>query len=111
MRDCYLKKNIDFQRVYKKRNITGNRNITAFYKKNNLDNKRLGFTITKKVGNAVTRNRLKRQFKDIYYNNFNLLKDGYDYVFVIKKSCLNLSYKELESSFRHICRKLNKVIK
>ena len=111
MRDCYLKKNIDFQRVYKKRNITGNRNIIAFYKKNNLDNKRLGFTITKKVGNAVTRNRLKRQFKDIYYNNFNLLKDGYDYVFVIKKSCLDISYKELEASFRHICRKLNKVIK
>lgn len=111
MRDCYLKKNIDFQRVYQKRNITGNRNITAFYKKNNLKNKRLGFTITKKVGNAVTRNRLKRQFKNIYYDNFNLLKDGYDYVFVIKRSCVGLPYEELEASFRHICHKLKKVIR
>ncbi|WP_138160429.1 ribonuclease P protein component [Peptoniphilus catoniae] len=106
MRDCYLKKNIDFQRVYKKRNINGNRHITVFYRKNDLPTKRVGFTITKKIGNAVVRNKLKRRLREIYKSNFDLLKDGYDYVFVMKKSAVDLSYQDLNNSFVHICKKL-----
>lgn len=110
MKDCYLKKNIDFQRVYSRRNINGNTNLTVFYKKNNLSNKRVGFTITKKVGNAVTRNKLKRRLREIYRANFSLLKEGYDYVFIVKKSCVDISYQELEKSFKHLCRRIQKVI-
>lgn len=106
MKDCYLKKNIDFQRVYSKRNINGNRNITVFFKKNNIKNKRVGFTITKKLGNAVTRNKMKRRLREIYRSNFNLLKDGYDYVFVMKKSSVGLSYSELEKSFKHVAKRI-----
>ncbi|CDZ75742.1 ribonuclease P protein component [Peptoniphilus sp. ING2-D1G] len=106
MKDCYLRKNIDFQRVYKKRNINGNKHITVFFKKNGLDHKRVGFTITKKLGNAVTRNKLKRRLREIYRLNFDLLREGYDYVFVMKKSSVDLSYNELERSFKHICKKI-----
>ncbi|RVU55745.1 ribonuclease P protein component [Anaerosphaera multitolerans] len=106
MKDCYLKKNIDFQRVYSARNVNGNKTFTVFYKKNNLNNKRVGFTITKKIGNAVTRNKLKRRLREIYRKNFNELKDGYDYVFVAKKGIDNLSFDELEKSFLHLAKRL-----
>lgn len=106
IKDCYLKKNIDFQRVYAKKRVNGNRHLTVFYKKNNLPNKRVGFTITKKVGNAVTRNKIKRRLREIYRANFDVLKDGYDYVFVVKKSVPSISYKELESSFVHLAKKI-----
>ncbi|MDO5040642.1 MAG: ribonuclease P protein component [Peptoniphilus sp.] len=105
-KDCYLRKNIDFQRVYKKRNINGNKHITIFFRRNGLESKRVGFTITKKLGNAVTRNKLKRRLREIYRANFDLLKDGYDYIFVMKKSSVDLSYAELEKSFKHICKKI-----
>ncbi|EFI41689.1 MULTISPECIES: ribonuclease P protein component [Peptoniphilus] len=106
IKDCYLKKNIDFQRVYAKRNINGNKNLTVFFKKNGLDNKRVGFTITKKIGNAVIRNKIKRRLREIYRLNFDILPEGYDYVFVVKKTCVDLSYKELEKSFIHLSKKL-----
>lgn len=107
MKDCYLKKNIEFQRVYSARRVTGNRTFTLFYKKNNFDYARVGFTITKKVGNAVTRNRLKRRLREIYRLNENKVKPGYDYVFVLKKEAVDLSYKDLESSFLHVLRKVD----
>lgn len=106
MKDCYLKKNIEFQRVYSAKNVNGNRTFTLFYKKNGLDHPRVGFTITKKVGNAVTRNRIKRRLREIYRLNFQRLAPGFDYVFVIKKNTQNLSYKDLESSFLHVIKKV-----
>lgn len=102
----YLKKNIEFQRVYSARNINGNRNLTVFIKKNSLGHKRVGFTITKKVGNAVTRNKLKRRLKEIYRESEDLLKDGYDYVFVVKKGTDELSYQELKASFKHLAKRI-----
>lgn len=106
MKDCYLKKNIEFQKVYSAKNITGNRTFTLFYKKNHMDCPRVGFTITKKVGNAVVRNRMKRKLREIYRANFHKLKPGYDYVFVLKRDTVDLTYKELESSFCHVIRKV-----
>lgn len=108
MKDCYLKKNVEFQRVYSARCITGNKTFTLFIRKNNLDYARVGFTITKKVGNAVTRNKFKRRLRDIYRVNYNKLKPGYDYVFVLKKEAVNLSYNDLENSFLHVLRKVGK---
>lgn len=106
MKDCYLKKNIEFQRVYSAKHITGNRTFTLFYKKNNLDYPRIGFTITKKVGNAVTRNKIKRRLREINREHFLKLKPGYDYVLVVKKVAVDLSYKELESSFIHVIKRV-----
>lgn len=106
MKDCYLKKNIEFQRVYSARIINGNRTFTLFIKKNNLYIPRVGFTITKKVGNAVTRNKIKRRLREVYRLNYNKVKPGYDYVFVVKKTAVDLSYNELESSFLHVIRRV-----
>lgn len=47
---------------------------------------RVGYTITKKIGNAVTRNRLRRMMKEVYRLNFHNIKEGYDLVFIAKKS-------------------------
>ncbi|SHH36472.1 ribonuclease P protein component [Anaerosphaera aminiphila DSM 21120] len=106
MKDCYLKKNIEFQRVYSARNINGNKSLTVFYKKNNLNCKRVGFTITKKIGNAVTRNKIKRRLKEIYRECSGELKNGYDYVFVVKKGVDKLSFNELKNSFIHLSKRI-----
>ncbi|KXO16605.1 ribonuclease P protein component [Clostridiales bacterium KA00134] len=103
-KDIYLKKSRDFDSVYGKRNIFGNRNLTFYMKKNRMGHPRLGFSISKKVGNAVTRNLLKRRLKSIYRQYKDILNLGVDGVIVVKKSCVDISYKELEGSFVHVIR-------
>lgn len=109
MKDCYIRKNSEFQKVYSARHISRNYHFTLFTKKNKLDYPRVGFTVTKKIGNAVTRNLIKRRLKAIYRENLQCLKPGYDYVFVVKKEAVTIDYKTLKKSFLHVCKKQKKV--
>ncbi len=97
-----LRKNLEFKRVYSARKNYWNRNLTLYVKKNNLEESRFGITITKKIGNAVVRNRIRRRIKEIYRLNFYRIKDGYDLVFIPKKNVQEISYEQLESAMIHI---------
>lgn len=97
-----LRKNMDFKKVYSSRKNYWNRNLTLYIRKNKLDESRFGVTITKKIGNAVVRNKIKRRIKEIYRLNLYRIKDGYDLVFIPKKNVVDISYIELESALIHI---------
>ena len=72
-----------------------NKIISWIYRKNNKSN-RYGITVPKKTGPAVTRNKIKRRVKNIIDNNKKVVHNGYDYVIIIKKGILELTYKEME---------------
>ena len=57
---------------------------------------RFGVAVGKKVGNAVTRNHLKRQIRMIISNNKKLFKNNTDYIIIMKRSSLDIPYQELE---------------
>lgn len=97
-----IRKNVEFKKVYKLGKNYWNRNLILYVKKNDKKVTRVGYTITKKIGNAVTRNRLRRMMKEVYRLNFHNIKEGYDLVFIAKKKLVGISYKELESSMLHI---------
>ncbi len=64
-----------------------------------------GFSVGKKVGNAVTRNRIKRQLKSIidkkyYQNNFNC-------IIMVRKSILEKNYREMEENLMYVFSKLD----
>lgn len=107
-----LKKNEQFQDIYK----TG---IKAFgyyslvYIKINKNNEynQVGFVVSKKTGNAVCRNRLKRLFREYYRLNENKLKKSYDIVFIAKRTAgikvKTLKYNQMEKDLNLIFKKLN----
>lgn len=69
--------------------------FSVYYRKNNNSN-RYGITVPKKTGTAVTRNKIKRRVKNIIDNNKKIVHNGYDYVIIIKKGILELTYEEME---------------
>jgi len=99
-----LKKRKDFDYVYQKRNVFGNRNLVMYFVKNGTDTNRLGIVVSKKVSNlAVDRNKIRRRLKDIVRLNDGKVKQGYDLLIIAKPNCLDLSYQMLEKAFMHLC--------
>ena len=72
-----------------------NKYFSIYYRKNNQDN-RYGITIPKKTGTAVVRNKIKRRIENIIDNNKKIVQSGYDYVIIVKKGVLELTYQEME---------------
>lgn len=104
-----LRNNMEFKQVYEDGKNYWNRNLILYVKKNGLEYSRVGYSITKKIGNSVVRNKVRRRMKEIYRLNFNQIKGGYDFIFIPKRNIVDISYEEMESAMIHIM-KLAKVL-
>ncbi len=105
-----LRKNEDFKKIYKSGKNYWNRNLILYVRKNSLNYNRVGYSITKKIGNSVVRNKVRRRMKEIYRLNLLNIEQGYDFIFIPKRNVTDISYKELESAMLHII-KLTKLKK
>lgn len=105
-----VKSYFDFKKAYERKKSFGNKNLVLYIRENGLPYSRLGITVSKKVGNAVVRNKTKRRIKEIYRSEVENIKPGYDLIFVAKNHVPDLSFQELRGSFLHIL-KVAKMVK
>ena len=103
-----VKSNEEFNEVMKKGKIFKNNYFVVYTKKNNLDKYRFGISVGKKIFNAVNRNKLKRQVRNILDNHKNLYSKGRDYIIIVRKSSLNEEYIVLEENLRKLLEKIEK---
>lgn len=88
-----LKENRDFSRLYNKGKCFVSPVLVTYVLKNKTNNLRIGITTGKKIGNAVKRSRSRRVIRAAFYELYNNVKPGYDFVFVARgktpfvKSC------------------------
>ena len=97
---CFrLKRQQDFRRVYRRGE---SRAYPAFvlHRKNNGGGKRFGFSASKKLGNAVVRNRVRRRLRHAVYAVIDLFPAGADYVFVARSAAVVTDSRELERQIR-----------
>ena len=99
-----IKKSNDYTKVINKNNKLKNKYYSLFYIKS--DNTLFGISIPKKIGNAVIRNKNKRQIKNIIDNNKNNIQNGYNYVIIIRKEILSLSYQEKDQELINLFKKI-----
>ncbi|MEA3229254.1 MAG: ribonuclease P protein component [Campylobacterota bacterium] len=97
-----LKLHKEFQRIYNKGKNQHSNSVVLFFLPQS-GTKKIGFTATKKIGNAVKRNRAKRKLRAAFIQYSNSLKDG-TYIFVAKHSLVESSHEQFINDF-------NKVIK
>lgn len=91
-------KNQDFSKIIQNRKYMKNNLFAIYYKENNLENVRFGISVSKKIGNAVVRNKIKRQMKNIIDKNKNLFKKEIDYIIIIRRGILDCNFHEIEDS-------------
>jgi ribonuclease P protein component len=69
---------------------------------------RVGFTVSKKVGNAVERNRVRRRLREIVrHSGTAALRAGHDYVLVGRRAALRLPFARIAEEFSGALRRLH----
>jgi ribonuclease P protein component len=101
-----LLKRHEFLEILKVGHRIQNRQFKAVYQKNNKGTTRIGITITKRVGNAVTRNKLKRLIREYFRKNRQKLPANVDINIIAKKEAVMMDNQELLSSLNHIFDKI-----
>ena len=101
-----IKKSKDFSLIYNKSQKMHTKYAIIFIRENNKQ--RFGFVASKKTGNAVQRNRIRRIFREFVKIHKDKFKKNTDYIFVgksvLKEKIKKLKYKDIEKD-------INKVIK
>ncbi|NPA66488.1 MAG: ribonuclease P protein component [Epsilonproteobacteria bacterium] len=95
----------EFRYIYNKAKSFHSKSIVLFYLPNN-NLRKVGFTATKKIGNAVKRNKAKRRMRALFIQNADKLCDG-TYIFVAKEPITTLDFKIIQKDFKYIIRKAN----
>ncbi len=98
----HIRKNGDFQRVYKNGISLANRYLVMYILKNNSSENRLGISVSKKVGNSVVRHRITRLIRESYRLNSDLFECGYDIVIIARITAKGRSYNDICSALIHL---------
>lgn len=87
MKSCYrLKKNYQYNYVYKHAQSVADKNFVVLYCKSNKTQSQVGFSVSKKYGHAVCRNRIRRQMKAAVSAVMPRVKNGFNVVMVPRRS-------------------------
>lgn len=105
-----LKNNQQFQYVFNNGKSFANRYLVMYTVENNLDENRLGISVSKKVGNSVVRHRFCRLVRESYRLRKEMFNSGLDIVVIARHSAASISYHELDAALLHLA-KLHHIMK
>ncbi len=97
-----LKKNRDFQNVYKKGKSYANKYLVMYVLENESKKNRIGISVSKKVGNSVIRHHLTRLIRESYRLHEDVFHSGLDIVIIARSSAREIGFHEVESALLHL---------
>ena len=99
-----LKLNHIFRRLYS----TSGQNspfLVLYAKKNRLNQNRVGITVSKKLGKAHIRNRVRRRFREVYRLNEEAFLPGWDIVIVARHRAIDADFAKLTAAYLQLADK------
>ncbi len=100
-----LRKNKEFNFVYKHGKPTHQKLVMMFCVKTKWKPNKIGFSISHKIGNSVVRHKLKRRLSEIVRAYIPQLNTNFNYVIVARKGLEELSFAELEKTVGELFKK------
>jgi len=98
-RNVRIVRSSDYQVLYKAGKKVHSKRFVLFWKENGIGHHRLGITVSRKAGNSVTRNRIKRLFREIFRKSSRTFPGQFDIVVNVKQGCAAANYAELHGEF------------
>ncbi|PLR94029.1 ribonuclease P protein component [Bacillus sp. T33-2] len=104
-KELRIKKNKEFQEVFNKGKSFANRQFVVYVlKKPGQDTFRIGLSVSKKIGNAVVRNQIKRLIRQSFHELYEHVHTGNDYVIIARKPAAEMGMEEVKKSLSHVLR-------
>jgi len=103
-----IKRRADFRAVQGTGTRAHTRSFLILLRPSAVGERRVGITVTKKVGNAVARNRIKRVVREVFRRNLHFFPDGFDFVFIAKRDAPPVSYEGVREEVRRARKALDR---
>jgi ribonuclease P protein component len=108
MKSVYrLKKDSQFNYTYRKGKSIACRNMVLVYVRTGLQTLKVGFSVSKKIGKSVVRNKVKRRMREAFARLIPDLKQEYNYVFIARKSIVEDDFAAISGSMKYLLKKAN----
>ncbi len=100
-----MKYNRDFKRLYSRGKSIAAGYLVLYYQKNKLEKNVLGITVTKKLGKAVVRNRVRRLIRECYRLRENEMHIGYNMVLVARNRAADADFEKIGRDLSYLLKK------
>ena len=101
-----IKLNSDFRRIYARGKSAVSPGVVVYCRRNRFGCNRIGLTVSKKIGKAVVRNKIRRRMREIFRLNNGNMRQGYDLILVARTRAVSADYRRLESDVLSCCERL-----
>jgi len=101
-----IKKPKDFRRTYQYGQKVVSPFLVMYYRTNGADNYRIGFSVSKKIGKAVVRNKIKRRLREVCRINEGKFPQGVDIIFVARSRVKEADFRVIEKDLLRMIKKI-----
>ena len=106
-----LTKRKEFAYIFRKSQSVASKYLILNYIPTKLDDFKVGFSVSKKIGNAVTRNKVKRKLRESFRLNVNKVNTKHNYIVVARKGIEELNFNEIQNNLIYVLKKANLFVK
>lgn len=105
-RKLRLRNREDFGRIYRNgKSFANNQFVVYWSRQMKAEPFRLGVSASKKIGNAVVRNRMRRLVKEIVRQHTDRIAGQLDFIVIVRKPAVGMKMQELEKSMLHVLKR------
>ena len=102
-----LKKNKHFKYIYKHGSTKSSSKVALTFLKSKFVPYKVGFSVSKKIGKSVVRNKIKRRMRESFCSLSSHIDPSYNYIFVAKDGIQNLTFFEIKQEMIDVLKKCN----
>ena len=101
-----ISRSSDYQTIYNSGRKVHSESFVLFGLANGIEHHRLGVTVSRRIGNAVVRNRVKRRLREIFRRSCDNIPHHFDFVVNAKRQCATVSFRTLREEFQAAMRRM-----
>ena len=105
-RSTRIVRSADYRDIYKKGKKIHSEKFVLFGRKNEVGHARLGITVSRKIGCASIRNRIKRLFRELFRRSSSEIPSNLDIIVNVKSGCVGSGFPELREEFIEAARRM-----